>query len=43
MKTLVDSALECSNRNYGESSNQQSKKHEAYILNSVDSSLALSK
>lgn len=32
MKALVDSALECSNHNYGESSNQQSKKHEAYSL-----------
>ena len=32
MKALVDSALECSNHNYGESSNQQSKKHEAYFL-----------
>ena len=32
MKALVDSALKCSNHNYGESSNQQSKKHEAYSL-----------
>lgn len=32
MKALVDSALKCSNHNYGESSNQQSEKHEAYSL-----------
>ena len=32
MKALVDLALKCSNHNYGESSNQQSKKHEAYFL-----------
>ena len=32
MKALVDSALECSNHNYGESINQQSKKHEAHTL-----------
>ena len=29
---LVDSTLKCSNHNYGESSNQQSEKHEAYSL-----------
>ena len=38
MKALVDSALKCSNRNYGESSNQQLKKHEAYSLKGVGSS-----
>ena len=35
---LVDSALECSNHNYGESSNQQSEKHETYTLKSASSS-----
>ena len=39
MKALVDSALECSNHNYGESINQQSKKHEAHTLKGVGSSL----
>lgn len=35
MKALVDSALECSNHNYGESINQQSKKHEAYPYKTI--------